>query len=70
MIHCFQVLRARSHTLGELLGSTIDLSTKSITKLRLNMDPGALGIAVNYMYFNEVSPVLSLERVPLLGTSK
>jgi len=48
-----QVLRARSHTLGELLGSTIDLPSKSITKLRLNMDPGALGIAVNYMYFNE-----------------
>jgi len=48
-----QVLRARSRTLGELLGSTIDLPTKSITKLRLNMDPGALGIAVNYMYFNE-----------------
>jgi len=48
-----QVLRARSRTLGELLGSTIDLSTKSITKLRLKMDPGALGIVVNYMYFNE-----------------
>ena len=60
MIHCFQVLQARSRTLGELLGSTIDLSTKSPTKLRLNMDPGALGIAVNYMYFNEVRlvPVL------------
>ena len=60
MIHCIQVLQARSHTLGELLGSTIDLSTKSISKLRLNMDPGALGIAVNYMYFNEVRlvPVL------------
>ena len=53
-MHCFQVLQARSRTLGELLGSTIDLSTKSLTKLRLNMDPGALGIAVNYMYFNEV----------------
>ena len=60
MIHCFQVLRARSHTLGELLGSTIDLPTKSLTKLRLNMDPGALGIAVNYMYFNEVRLVLVL----------
>jgi len=48
-----QVLQARSRTLGELLGSTIDLSTKSISKLRLNMDPGALGIAVDYMYFNE-----------------
>ena len=60
MIHCFQVLQARSRTLGELLGSTIDLSTKSITKLRLKMDPGALGIVVNYMYFNEVRlvPVL------------
>ena len=60
IIHCFQVLQARSRTLGELLGSTIDLSTKSISKLRLNMDPGALGIAVNYMYFNEVRliPVL------------
>ena len=54
------MLRARSHTLGELLGSTIDLSTKSTTKLRLNMDPGALGIVVNYMYFNKVRlvPVL------------
>ena len=62
MMHCFQVLQARSRTLGELLGSTIDLSTKSITKLRLNMDPGALGIAVNYMYFNEVRlvPVLTV----------
>ena len=70
MIHCFQVLQARSRTLGELLGSTIDLSTKSITKLRLNMDPGALGIAVNYMYFNEVRLALFLERVLLLGTSK
>ena len=65
MIHCFQVLQARSHTLGELLGSTIDLSTKSITKLRLKMDPGALGIVVNYMYFNEVR-LVSVLIVPLL----
>ena len=54
------MLQARSRTLGELLGSTIDLSTKSITKLRLKMDPGALGIVVNYMYFNEVRLALSL----------
>ena len=54
------MLQARSRTLSELLGSTIDLPTKSVTKLRLNMDPGALGIVVNYMYFNEVRlvPVL------------
>ena len=60
MIHCFQVLQARSRTLGELLGSTIDMSTKSLAKLRLSMDPGALGIVVNYMYFNEVRLVLVL----------
>ena len=65
IIHCFQVLQARSRTLGELLGSTIDLSTKSITKLRLKMDPGALGIVVNYMYFNEVR-LVSVLIVPLL----
>ena len=61
------MLQARSRTLGELLGSTIDLPSKSITKLRLNMDPGALGIAVNYMYFNEVRLALFLERVLVLG---
>ena len=48
-----EVLRARSHALSEMLGISDGQLGRTI-KLRLNMDPGALGIAVNYMYFNEV----------------
>ena len=48
-----EVLRARSHALSEMLGISDGQLCRTI-KVRLNMDPGALGIAVNYMYFNEV----------------
>jgi len=49
-----EVLRARSHALAEMLGTSDGQQARTTVKLRLNMDPGALGIAVNYMYFNEV----------------
>ena len=49
-----EVLRARSHALAEMLGFSDGQQARTTIKLRLNMDPGALGIAVNYMYFNEV----------------
>ena len=49
-----EVLRARSHALAEMLGFSDGQQARTTVKLRLNMDPGALGIAVNFMYFNEV----------------
>jgi len=49
-----EVLRARSHALAQMLGTSDGQQARAIVKLRLNMDPGALGIAVNYMYFNEI----------------
>lgn len=49
-----EVLRARSHALAEMLGFSDGQQARTTIKLRLNMDPGALGIAVNFMYFNEV----------------
>ena len=49
-----EVLRVRSHALAEMLGFSDGQQARTTIKLRLNMDPGALGIAVNYMYFNEV----------------
>ena len=49
-----EVLRARSHALAEMLRSSDGQHHRTTVKLRLNMDPGALGIAVNYIYFNEV----------------
>ena len=49
-----EVLRARSHALAEMLGFSDGRQARTTVKLRLTMDPGALGIAVNYMYFNEV----------------
>ena len=49
-----EVLRARSHALAQMLATSDGQQARAIVKLRLNMDPGALGIAVNYMYFNEV----------------
>jgi len=49
-----EVLRARSHALAQMLETFDGPQARASVKLRLNMDPGALGIAVNYMYFNEV----------------
>ena len=49
-----EVLRARSPALAEMLGFSDGQHPPTTIKLRLNMDPGALGIAVNYIYFNEV----------------
>merc|ERR1712181_155468 len=48
------VLRARSHALAQMLATFDGQQPRAVVKLRLNMDPGALGIAVNYMYFNEI----------------
>ena len=52
-----EVLRARSHALAQMLATSDGQQARAIVKLRLNMDPGALGIAVNYMYFNEVRSI-------------
>merc|ERR1712192_384193 len=49
-----EVLRARSHAPAQMLATFDGQQACASVKLRLNMDPGALGIAVNYMYFNEV----------------
>jgi len=51
-----EVLRARSHALAQMLATSdaIKDGQARVVKLRLNMDPWALGIAVNYMYFNEI----------------
>merc|ERR1712192_297419 len=49
-----EVLRARSHALAQMLETSDGQQACASVKLRLNMDPGALGIAVNYMYFNEI----------------
>merc|ERR1719376_852541 len=49
-----EVLRARSHALAQMLVTSDGQQARAIIKLRLNMDPVALGIAVNYMYFNEI----------------
>merc|ERR1712181_41420 len=49
-----EVLRARSHAPAQMLATFDGQQACASVKLRLNMDPGALGIAVNYMYFNEI----------------
>merc|ERR1712192_240772 len=46
-----EVLQARSHALAQMLATSDGQQPRAVVKLRLNMDPGALGIAVNYMYF-------------------
>merc|ERR1712192_125892 len=49
-----EVLRARPHAPAQMLATFDGQQACASVKLRLNMDPGALGIAVNYMYFNEI----------------